>query len=57
MKEAGNPFRSAFDGGGWAGRTVRSYGVDSIPRTFLVGPDGRVLRRTVILEAFLPEKP
>ncbi len=55
MAELGSPFRSAFDGGGWAGATAKAFGVNSIPRTVLVGPDGRVLHRMVILESLFGE--
>ena len=52
----GDPFRSAFDGGGWGGRTAQAFGVNSIPRTMLVGPDGRILERWVHLQSLFPAK-
>src|SRR5688572_18737182 len=32
-----------FDGQGWSNRIAQEWGVNSIPRTFLIGPDGTVL--------------
>ena len=57
LAEAGSPFRSAFDGGDWNGRAAQAFGVNSIPRIQLVGPDGRVLQRHVFLQSLLMAKP
>lgn len=32
-----------FDGQGWSNRVAKEWGVNSIPRTFLIGPEGDVL--------------
>jgi cytochrome c biogenesis protein CcmG, thiol:disulfide interchange protein DsbE len=52
----GNPFRSAFNGGFWNGTVARAYGVQAIPRSFLVGPDGRILQREVFPSMLLEER-
>jgi thiol-disulfide isomerase/thioredoxin len=35
----------SFEGQGWGGSTPKSWGVNSIPQTFIIGPDGTVLWR------------
>jgi thiol-disulfide isomerase/thioredoxin len=32
-----------FDGKAWKNGLLKSWGVDSIPRTFIIGPDGRIV--------------
>jgi thiol-disulfide isomerase/thioredoxin len=36
------PWPQYFDGQGWESELGRRYGIQSIPATFLVGPDGRI---------------
>ncbi len=36
------PWPQYFDGKGWENDLAQKYGIDSIPATFLVGPDGKV---------------
>ena len=55
LAEMGNPFRSAFNGGFWTGTLARDYGVESIPRCVVVGPDGRILRRQTWLQEVLED--
>jgi thiol-disulfide isomerase/thioredoxin len=35
-------WRHFFDGKGWKNEIAQAYGVNSIPATYLVGPDGKV---------------
>jgi thiol-disulfide isomerase/thioredoxin len=35
----------SYEGKGWDGSTPKSWGVNSIPQTFIIGPDGTVLWR------------
>jgi thiol-disulfide isomerase/thioredoxin len=35
----------SFEGQGWEGSTPKSWGVNSIPQTFIIGPEGTVLWR------------
>jgi hypothetical protein len=32
-----------FDGKGWGNALLKAWGVDSIPRTFILGPDGKIV--------------
>jgi thiol-disulfide isomerase/thioredoxin len=43
LEKGGYSFRVLFDSGNWQGSTVRGYGVTSIPRTFLIDREGRIL--------------
>ncbi len=43
LDKGGYSFRVLFDSGNWQGGTVASYRVTSIPHTFLIDSDGRVL--------------
>jgi hypothetical protein len=36
-----------FDGEGWANKLAVKYGVEGIPFTVLVGPDGKVLGKSL----------
>ncbi len=56
MASEGNPFRSAFTGSVWGSATAKAYGVHAIPRSCLLGPDGRVLQREVILGELLGDE-
>jgi thiol-disulfide isomerase/thioredoxin len=42
-KQAGFAWPHYFDGRGWENKIAQEWGVDSIPRTFLLGPDGTVV--------------
>ena len=37
------PCRQAFDGQGWNNAIAKKYGVTSIPATFLIGKDGKIV--------------
>jgi len=43
VKEKNFTWPQYFDGRGWQNKYAQMFGVDSIPRTFIVGPDGAVL--------------
>src|SRR5262249_12529680 len=43
LQEHDMPWQQYFDGKGWGNEIGQKYGIDSIPRMWLVGPDGRVL--------------
>jgi thiol-disulfide isomerase/thioredoxin len=43
LDQGGYSFRVLFDEGNWDGVVARSYGVTSIPRTFLIDGEGRVV--------------
>jgi hypothetical protein len=43
IQQTGFDWPQYFDGKGWSNDIVRKWRVDSIPRTFLIGPDGDVL--------------
>ena len=40
-----------FDGQGWQNKLARQYGVESIPFTILVGPDGKIIATNLRGEA------
>jgi peroxiredoxin len=50
------PFRSVLFPGGWKSSAAEAYGVRAIPFAVLVGPDGRVLKRRVMVSSYLPEE-
>jgi thiol-disulfide isomerase/thioredoxin len=35
-------WRQHFDGKGWQNAVAQTYGIDSIPATYLIGPDGKI---------------
>lgn len=37
------PWPMYFDGGGWHNRMARAWGINSIPKTYILGPGGKVL--------------
>jgi thiol-disulfide isomerase/thioredoxin len=37
------PWRQYFDGQGWKNKVGAKYGIHSIPATYLVGPDGKIV--------------
>ena len=43
MKEKGVTWRQYFDGRGWESTVIQQYGIQAIPATYLVGPDGKVI--------------
>ena len=36
-------WRHYFDGKGWQNEVAQLYGVNSIPATYLIGPDGKIV--------------
>jgi thiol-disulfide isomerase/thioredoxin len=45
MEDKGISWPVAYDGSGWSGAIPMAWGVNSIPQTFIVGPDGNVVWR------------
>ena len=45
IKAKGFTWPMSYEGAGWSGKTPKEWGVDSIPQTFIIGPDGTVLWR------------
>ncbi|MFP6872124.1 MAG: TlpA disulfide reductase family protein [Verrucomicrobiales bacterium] len=43
IKEKKMPWPQAYDGEGWGNAIAKKYGVTSIPATFLVGKDGKIV--------------
>jgi thiol-disulfide isomerase/thioredoxin len=43
IKEKKMPWPQAFDGEGWGNAIAKKYGITSIPATFLVGKDGKIV--------------
>lgn len=41
------PWPQYFDGKGWESELGQQYGIQSIPSTFLIGPDGRIAAKDV----------
>lgn len=41
--EAGMTWEQFFDGKGWGNEIAEKYGIDSIPFTVLIGPDGKII--------------
>lgn len=39
------PWRQYFDGLGWENKLAAKYGISSIPATFLIGPEGKIIGR------------
>jgi hypothetical protein len=52
LREAGDPFRSAWEAGGWGAPVGKRYGISCLPSAVLVGPDEVILRRRVGLHEF-----
>lgn len=50
-KEKGMTWAQYYDGKGWENVLARKYGISSIPATFLVGPDGKIVARDLRGEA------
>jgi peroxiredoxin len=51
VKDRGLPWVQAYVGDEAGQRVLEDYGVDSIPATFLIGPDGKVIARGIRGEA------
>ncbi|MGD2245348.1 MAG: TlpA disulfide reductase family protein, partial [Candidatus Aminicenantes bacterium] len=47
IKNNGMTWRQYFDGKGWQNELARKYAVNSIPATFLLGPDGRIIAKNL----------
>ena len=43
LKEKQMPWPQYFDGKGWGNTLAGTYGVNSIPATYLVGKDGKII--------------
>ena len=51
VKEKEMPWPQAFDGEGWGTAFAKTYGINSIPATFLVGKDGKIVATNLRGEA------
>ena len=51
QKQDGMTWAQYFDGQGWQNKLARQYGVESIPFTILVGPDGKIIATNLRGEA------
>jgi hypothetical protein len=47
VKDRGIPWAQAYVGDDAGQRVLEDYGVDSIPATFLIDPDGKVIARGI----------
>ena len=43
----GMTWQQYFDGQGWGNKLAKKYGVDSIPFAVLVGPDGKIIGKSL----------
>ena len=43
IKEKNMPWPQAYDGEGWGNAIAKKYGITSIPTTFLIGKDGKIV--------------
>ena len=43
IKEKNMPWPQAYDGEGWGNAIAKKYGISSIPATFLIGKDGKIV--------------
>ncbi|MDF1661867.1 MAG: TlpA disulfide reductase family protein [Planctomycetota bacterium] len=43
LKEKEMTWRQYFDGKGWGNALAKKYGIQSIPATYLIGPDGNII--------------
>lgn len=43
VKAKNMPWPQAFDGGGWKNKLAQQYNVRSIPATYLIGKDGKII--------------
>lgn len=51
IKEKNMPWQQFFDGGGWKNKVSQHYSVNSIPATYLVGKDGKIIAANLRGEA------
>ena len=47
IADEGMDWPQYFDGKGWENELSNKYAVNSIPATFLIGPDGRIIARSL----------
>ena len=47
LKEKQMPWPQYFDGKGWGNTLAGTYGVNSIPATYLVGKDGKIIGKNL----------
>jgi len=47
IKKNNMPWAQYFDGKGWRNELAQKYGVNSIPATYLIGPDGKILGKNL----------
>jgi peroxiredoxin len=47
MKNKGMTWRQYFDGKGWSNKLGKKYGISSIPATFLIGKDGKIIAKNL----------
>lgn len=47
LKERHMTWSQYFDGLGWKNKLAQQFGIDAIPATFLVGPDGKIVARNL----------
>ena len=50
-QQAGMTWPQFFDGQGWSNVLAVKYGVESIPFTVLIGPDGKIIQTNLRGEA------
>lgn len=43
LKQQKMTWRQFFDGKGWGNALAKKYGIQSIPATYLIGPDGKII--------------
>ncbi|PTY05861.1 TlpA family protein disulfide reductase [Opitutaceae bacterium EW11] len=55
LKEKGMTWGQYFDGKGWENVLARKYGISSIPATFLIGTDGKIVAKDLRGEALEAE--
>lgn len=51
LKDKGVPWPQYFDGKGWENKVSTTYGINSIPATYLLGKDGKILGKGLRGEA------
>jgi len=47
LKENKMPWPQFFDGNGWKNKLAKRYGVQSIPATYLIGTDGKIIGKNL----------
>lgn len=43
LKQQKMTWRQFFDGKGWGNALAKKYGIELIPATYLIGPDGKII--------------